>query len=115
MRVQAVAKNLRISPQKVRLVADQIRGQSVERAFDILEYDLQKGASMLRKVLDSAVANAETNLGADVDQLRVSEVYVNEGPRMKRFRARARGRGARIIKPMSQITLAVSDQLDDNE
>lgn len=113
MRVHAIAKHLRVSPQKVRLVADQIRGKNVAEAFDILEYDVQKSAPMVRKVLDSAVSNAETKWGADVDELKVAEVYVNDGKRLKRYRARARGRGSRIIKRMCHVTVAVSDNRDD--
>ncbi|MXW53896.1 MAG: 50S ribosomal protein L22 [Gammaproteobacteria bacterium] len=109
MRVRAIAKRLRVSPQKVRLIADQIRGKNVEQAFDILQYGVQKGAPLVRKVLDSAVANAETNWGADVDELKVEEVYVNEGVRLKRFRARARGRGARITKRTCHVTITVAD------
>ncbi len=114
MKSQAVAKRLRVSPQKVRLIANQIRGKGVAEAFDILQYDVQKGAPLVRKVLDSAVANAETNWGADVDELKVSEVYINEGLRLKRFRARARGRGARIVKRTCHVTVAVSDGRDDD-
>ena len=113
MKSQAVAKRLRVSPQKVRLIADQVRGKAVAEAFDILEYDVQKGAPLVRKVLDSAVANAETNWSADVDTLRVAEIYVNEGLRLKRFRARARGRGARIVKRTCHVTVTVADDLDD--
>ncbi len=113
MRVHAISKHLRVSPQKVRLVANQIRGKNVAEAFDILEYDIQKSAPMVRKVLDSAVSNAETKWGADVDELKVAEVYVNEGKRLKRYRARARGRGSRIIKRMSHVTVTVSDNRDD--
>ena len=99
MKSQAVAKRLRVSPQKVRLIANQIRGKGVAEAFDILQYDVQKGAPLVRKVLDSAVANA---------------VYINEGLRLKRFRARARGRGARIVKRTCHVTVAVSDGRDDD-
>lgn len=109
MKSCAVAKRLRISPQKVRLIADQIRGKNVEQAFYILQYDVQKGAPLVRKVLDSAVANAETNWGADVDELKVAEIYVNEGVRLKRYRARARGRGARITKRTCHVTITVAD------
>lgn len=113
MKAQAVARHLRVSPQKVRLVADQVRGKSVAEAFDILQYDVQKGAPLVRKVLDSAVANAETKWGADVDELKVDEIYVNEGTRLKRYRARARGRGSRILKRMCHVAVTVSDNLDD--
>ncbi|MXW07248.1 MAG: 50S ribosomal protein L22 [Gammaproteobacteria bacterium] len=113
MRVQAVARGLRVSPQKARLVADQIRGRNIHEALSILEHDVQKSAKLVKKVLDSAVSNAEQNLDADIDELSISEIYVNEGFRMKRFRARARGRGNRILKRTCHITIAVSDHLDD--
>ncbi len=112
MRVQAVGKNLRVSPQKARLVVDQIRGKSIHDAVSILEHDLQKSAKFVKKILDSAVSNAELNMGADVDSLRIIEVYVGEGFLMKRFRARARGRGNRIVKRTCHITIAVADHLD---
>ena len=112
MKVRAVGKRLRISAQKVRLIANQVRGKNVQEAFDILQYDVQKGAPLVLKVLESAVSNAETNWGADVDELKIDEIYVDEGMRMRRFRARARGRGARIIKRTCHITVSVSDRLD---
>lgn len=114
MRVQAVAKGVRVSPQKARLVANQIRGRNIHEALSILEHDVQKSAKLVKKVLDSAVSNAEQNLDADIDELTICEIYVNEGFRMKRFRARARGRGNRIIKRTCQITVAVSDNLDED-
>ena len=113
MRVQAVARGLRVSPQKARLVADQIRGRNIQEALSFLEHDVQKSALFVKKVLNSAVSNAEQNFDADIDELSISEIYVNEGFRMKRFRARARGRGNRIIKRTCHITVAVSDRLDD--
>ena len=110
--MQAVAKlrYARISAQKGRLVADQIRGLPVERALDLLAFNKKKGAALMKKVLDSAIANAENNEGADIDELKVSVVMVDEGPTMKRIRARAKGRAARILKRTSHITVAVSDK-----
>jgi large subunit ribosomal protein L22 len=110
--MQALAKlrYARISAQKGRLVADQIRGLPVERALDILAFSKKKGAALIKKVLDSAIANAENNEGADVDELRVSAICVDEGPTLKRFRARAKGRGARILKRTSHITVTVADK-----
>ena len=110
--MQALAKlrYARISAQKGRLVADQIRGLPVEQALNILAFSKKKGATLIKKVLDSAIANAENNEGADVDELRVAAICVDEGPTMKRFRARAKGRGARILKRTSHITVTVADK-----
>jgi large subunit ribosomal protein L22 len=110
--MQAVAKLrfARISAQKGRLVADQIRGLPVEQALNVLMFSKKKGAAMMKKVLDSAVANAENNEGADVDELKVKAVWVDEGPTMKRIRARAKGRAARILKRTSHITVTVADE-----
>lgn len=110
--MQAVAKlrYAHLSAQKGRLVADQIRGLPVEQALDILAFSKKKGAALMKKVLDSAIANAENNEGADIDELKVSVVMVDEGPTMKRIRARAKGRAARILKRTSHITVAVSDK-----
>jgi large subunit ribosomal protein L22 len=109
--MQAIAKHryARISAQKGRLVADQIRGLPVEKALDVLTFSNKKGAELVKKVLDSAIANAEHNLGADIDELKVSAIYVDEGPTMKRIRARAKGRAARILKRTSHITVTVAD------
>lgn len=112
MEVQAIGKRLRVSPRKAQLVANQIRGKSIEEAMAILDLDVQKSARLMKKILDSAIANAETNLGADIDQCTISEVYVNQGARLKRFRARARGRSNRIVKPTCHITIALADNLD---
>ena len=109
MEVSASAKRLRISAQKVRLVADQIRGKQVADALDLLSFSNKKASVLMRKALESAVANAENNEGADIDELRVSEVYVNEGMTMKRIRPRAKGRADRIFKRSSHITVTVSD------
>jgi len=109
--MQATAKQryARISAQKGRLVADQIRGLPVERALNILAFSDKKGAELIKKVLDSAIANAENNEGADVDELKVKTIMVDEGPTMKRIQARAKGRAARILKRTSHITVTVSD------
>ena len=109
MQVQAHARRLRISAQKARLVADQVRGKPVADALDILNFSTKKGAVLVRKVVESAIANAENNEGADVDELRVAEIYVNEGMTMKRIRPRAKGRADRIFKRTSHITVTVSD------
>jgi large subunit ribosomal protein L22 len=110
MQVAATLKYARISPQKCRLMADVIRGQSVDEALRVLSFSPKKSARIVKKVLESAVANAEHNHGADIDELRVSTVEVNEAPSLRRFRARAKGRGARIIKRNSHITIQVADE-----
>ena len=110
MQATAVLKNVRTSAQKGRLVADLIRGLPVARALEVLEFSPKKAAKSVRKVLESAIANAENNAGADVDELRVAAVLVDGGPQIKRFHARAKGRGARIIKRTSHITVTVSDE-----
>ena len=109
METAAVLKGARISPQKVRLLADQIRGKPVEEALNVLNFSTKKAAHIVRKVLNSAIANAEHNEGADIDELKVHRVFVDSGSTMKRFRARARGRGTRILKRTSHITVTVSD------
>lgn len=109
MQVSATLKHARISPQKCRLVADQVRGLPVEKALNELMFSSKKAAGMVRKVLESAIANAEHNEGADIDELKVASIYVNEGRTMKRFRARAKGRGTRILKRNSHITVTVGD------
>jgi large subunit ribosomal protein L22 len=109
MEANAKLKFIRISPQKARLVADQIRGMPVDNAIDLLKFSPKKAAELMKKVLESAIANAEHNEGADIDELRVHTVLVDEGPTLKRNRARARGRGNRILKRTSHISLTVSD------
>ncbi|OIP16871.1 MAG: 50S ribosomal protein L22 [Betaproteobacteria bacterium CG2_30_59_46] len=109
MRVSAVLRGTRLSAQKGRLVADQIRGLPVDRALNILTFSPKKGAVIIKKVLESAIANAEHNEGADIDELRVATILVDEGSTMKRFRARAKGRGARILKPTCHITVTVGN------
>jgi large subunit ribosomal protein L22 len=109
--MEIVAKHIgaRISAQKARLVADQIRGKSVGEALDILTFSNKKGADLVKKVLDSAIANAEHNEGADVDELRVSAIFVDEGMTMKRIRPRAKGRADRVLKRTAHITVKVAD------
>jgi large subunit ribosomal protein L22 len=96
-----------MAAQKVRLVADQIRGQRVEKAINILTFSNKKAAALVKKVLESAIANAEHNDGADVDELKVSTIMVDEGATMKRWRARARGRAAKIMKRTCHVTVWV--------
>ena len=98
MLVSATAKRLQIAPQKARLVVDQVRGKPVSEALDILTFSPQKGAGLVRKVLESAIANAENNEGADVDELSIAEIYVNEGVTMKRIRPRAKGRASSRLR-----------------
>lgn len=109
METSARLRYAKISPQKCRLVADQIRGLPVDTALQLLDFSYKKGASIVKKVLNSAIANAEHNEGADVDELRVTKVCVDEGPTYKRMQARAKGRGNRILKRTSHITLTVGD------
>jgi large subunit ribosomal protein L22 len=110
MQVSATLKHARIAPQKCRLVADQIRGLPVETALNVLTFSPKKAATMVRKVLESAIANAEHNEGADIDELKVAAICVNEGSMLKRFQARAKGRGNRILKRNSHITVTVGDR-----
>jgi large subunit ribosomal protein L22 len=109
MEVRAVLKNARLSPQKCRLVADQIRGKPVEQALQILGFNTRKAAHVVKKVLESAIANAEHNEGADIDELKVARICVDEGRTMKRIQARAKGRANRILKRSSHISVTVSD------
>ena len=109
MEVAAKLRNASISAQKVRLVADQIRGLPVEKALNLLEFSPKKAATLMKKVLESAIANAEHNEGADIDELKVSTVFVDEAATAKRMRPRAKGRGDRILKRSSHVTIKVSD------
>jgi large subunit ribosomal protein L22 len=109
MQVSAKHRYARISPQKARLVADQVRGMPVDKALTLLKFSNKKAAVLVRKVLESAIANAEHNDGADIDELKVASIFVDQGPTMKRMRARAKGRGNRIIKRTSHITVTVAD------
>ncbi len=110
MEVVAKLKGARLSAQKARLVADQIRGKGVEEALQLLTFSPKKGADIIKKVLDSAIANAEHNEGADVDELKVSTIYVDEGVTMKRISPRAKGRADRIFKRSCHITVKVADK-----
>ena len=110
MEVSATAKRIRMSPQKVRLIADQVRGKDVAVALDILNFSTRAAATPIRKCLESAIANAEHNEGADVDELKISQIFVNEGMTMKRIKPRAKGRADRIFKRSCHITVAVTDE-----
>ena len=110
MEAFAKQKYARISAQKARLVADEIRGLPVDRALQMLTFSNKKAAGLVKKVLESAIANAEHNEGADVDELRISRVCIDEGPVLKRMQARAKGRGSRILKRTSHITVTVAEQ-----
>jgi large subunit ribosomal protein L22 len=109
--MEAIAKHKFASgsAQKARLVADQVRGLPVDRALEILAYSPKKAAVLVKKVLESAIANAEHNEGADIDELKVAKIFVDEGPTMKRIKPRAKGRADRILKRTSHITVVVSD------
>ncbi|MCS3903193.1 large subunit ribosomal protein L22 [Methylohalomonas lacus] len=109
MTTQATLKNTHLSPQKMRLMADLIRGLPVDRALNILAFSNKKAAPIMKKVLESAIANAEHNDGADIDALKVSAVWVNQGQAMKRLRPRARGRADRILKRTSHVTVTVAE------
>lgn len=109
MRVNAQHKNARISAQKTRLVADLIRGKDVAQALNILTFSPKKGAELIKKVLESAIANAEHNNGADIDELKVVTIFVDKGPSLKRFQARAKGRGNRIEKQTCHINVTVGN------
>jgi large subunit ribosomal protein L22 len=109
MNATAKLRGARISAQKVRLVANQVRGMPVEKAEQLLAFSTKKAARIMKKVLLSAIANAEHNDGADIDELSISTIMVDEGPTMKRGRARAKGRGTQILKRTSHITLTVAD------
>lgn len=110
MEVSARLKGARLSAQKARLVADQIRGKPVGEALNILSFSAKKGSRLVRKLLESAIANAEHNESADVDELSVSRIFVDEGMSMKRIKPRAKGRADRILKRTCHITLAVADK-----
>lgn len=109
MEVAAKLKTARVSAQKARLVADQIRGKSVEDALNLLSFSDKKAAGLIRKVLDSAIANAEHNDGADIDELKVSTIFVDEATTLKRIKPRAKGRADRIFKRTCHITVKVAD------
>jgi large subunit ribosomal protein L22 len=109
MQVSAILRGTRLSSQKARLVADLVRGKRVDLALNILTFSPQKAAFTIKKVLESAIANAEHNEGADIDELKVKAIYVDQGASLKRFTARAKGRGNRITKPTCHITVTVGD------
>ena len=109
METKALLRNVHLSDQKGRLVADQIRGLKVDRALNILNLSPKKGAVNIKKVLESAIANAEHNDGADIDELRVKTIYVEQATPLKRFEARAKGRGNRILKRTCHIFITVGN------
>ncbi|MGH8717492.1 MAG: 50S ribosomal protein L22 [Burkholderiales bacterium] len=109
MKTKATLYGVRLSAQKGRLVADQVRGLPVEKALNALNFSPKKGARIIKKLLESAIANAEHNDGADIDELRVTTIHVERGPFLKRFIARAKGRGNRIMKPSCHVFLTVGD------
>ncbi len=110
MEVAARLKYTRLSAQKCRLICDQVRGLSVDRALNILKFSNKKAAAVVKKVLESAIANAEHNQGADIDELKIAKIFADQGSTYKRMHARAKGRGCRILKPTCHITVIVSDQ-----
>ncbi|HHW4678215.1 MAG TPA: 50S ribosomal protein L22 [Xylella sp.] len=107
MEASAILRAARISPQKARLVADQVRGLPAESAINLLRFSSKKAASLIKKVVESAVANAENNHGANIDELRINGIFVDDGGVLKRFMARAKGRSSRIVKRSSHITVVV--------
>jgi large subunit ribosomal protein L22 len=109
METKATLRGVRLSAQKGRLVADQVRGLPVDQALNLLAFSPKKGAKILKKVLESAIANAEHNDGADIDELKITSIYVEQGATLKRFSARAKGRGNRISKPTCHIFVTVGN------
>ena len=109
MQTSAVLRGVRLSEQKGRLVADQVRGLPVDQALNLLAFSPKKGAVIIRKLLESAIANAENNNKADIDLLSVKSIIVNQGMRLKRMKPRARGRADRIIKPTCHIEIILSE------
>ncbi|APR04610.1 50S ribosomal protein L22 [Thauera chlorobenzoica] len=109
METKAILRGVRLSAQKGRLVADLIRGKRVDLALNTLAFSPKKGAKIIRKVLESAIANAEHNDGADIDTLKVKTIHVEEGMTLKRFTARAKGRGNRILKPTCHVYVTVGE------
>ena len=110
MDTRAYLKGTRLSPQKASLVANQIRGKRVDQAMDFLIYDKQKGSSVIKKLLESAIANAENNSNSDIDKLSIKSIIVNQGMRLKRMKPRARGRADRIIKPTCHIEIILTEE-----
>lgn len=107
METKAILRGVRLSAQKGRLVADLVRGKKVDQALNILAFSPKRGAKIVRKVVESAIANAEHNDGADIDELKIKTIHVEEGMTLKRFSARAKGRGNRILKPTCHIYVTV--------
>jgi large subunit ribosomal protein L22 len=110
MEAVAILKHTRLSAQKCRLICDLVRGLPVDRALDILRFNTKKAAAVVKKVLESAIANAEHNQGADIDELRISQISADQGTVHKRMHARAKGRGCQILKPTCHITVKVSNE-----
>ncbi|MBW1693656.1 MAG: 50S ribosomal protein L22 [Deltaproteobacteria bacterium] len=110
MEVRAVAKYIRISPQKVRLIIDAVKGKPVEAGLDLLKFMPQKAATIIEKVIRSAIANADQYPDIDVDSLVIRNIIADQGPTLKRFRARARGRGTRILKRTTHITVILAEE-----
>lgn len=115
MEARAIHKYIRIAPQKCRLIADQIRNKPIEEALNLLRFSRKKAAFLVGKALNSAIANAENNYGADIDELKITKATVDEGPTYKRYRARAKGRAVDIHKRTSHITIVVSDEQSGRE
>jgi len=109
MQAKAVLRTIRMSPQKARLVVDQIRGLPVGRALTVLQFSPRRGSLYVRKALESAIANAEHNQGADIDELKVETAFVDAGPTLKRWRPRAKGRAGKILKRTCHISVTVGD------
>jgi len=110
MEVRAIAKYIRISPQKVRLIIDAVKGKPVEAGLDLLKFMPQKAATIIEKVIRSAIANADQYPDIDVDSLVIRNIIADQGPTLKRFRARARGRGTRILKRTTHITVILAEE-----
>jgi large subunit ribosomal protein L22 len=110
MQVSAQLRFVSVGPQKARLVADLIRGKNIDKALDILAYSPKKTATIIHKLLMSAIANAENNFGLDIDELYVSKIQVDQGPTLKRMRARAKGRGCRVLKHISHISVELAEK-----
>ena len=113
MEVVAKLNKLHLSPQKARLVIDQIRGKTVEKAYDFLNFDISKAGAHIKKLLDSAVANAENNFGADIDDLFVSKAFVDAGVTLKRMQPRAKGRSFKIEKKLSHLEIGVTEKIEE--
>ena len=109
METRSIVRGVRLSADKGRLVADMVRGRPVDQALNILTFTPKKAAGIIKKALESAIANAEHNDGADIDELRVTSIYVEQGATLKRFSARAKGRGNRISKPTAHIYVTVGN------